>query len=169
MKSNGSIYVAAMFSILAFYFSYQFWFNPSRAVKRQLGEVAATLSSPAGEQDVARLARFAKLRRALAENLKVRVGDLEAGSREAILAAVMNFRPPAGGIDVQFVDTTVVMDSTAAAHAATRVDLTTFDQRNGQPTVDSVDATVTLEKRDDRWVITTAEAKALPTSQVRPQ
>jgi hypothetical protein len=169
MKSNGSIYVAAMFAILAFYFSYQFWFNPARAVKRQLGEVAAVLSVPAGEQDIARLARFAKLRRLLAEDLRVRVGDRDAPSRDAILAAVANFRPPPGGIDVQFVDTKITLDSDTAAHADTHVELTTFDQRNGQPTVDAVDAKVTLEKREDRWVITTAEAKALPTSQIRPQ
>ncbi len=169
MRTNGSIYVVAIFAVLVFYFSYQFWFNPGRAVKRQLGEVAATLSAPAGEQDVARLARFAKLRRSLAEDLTVRVGEREAASRDVILAAVVNFRPPAGGIDVQFVDTKVAMDSDSTAHASTRVDLTTFDQRNGQPTVDSVDATMTLEKREDRWVITTAEAKALPTSQIHPQ
>jgi hypothetical protein len=167
MKTNGSIYVASMFAILAFYFSYQFWFNPGRAVKRQLGEVAAVLSVPAVEQDVARLARLARLRGYLAEDLRVRVADHEASPREPILAAIATFKPPTGGADVQFVDTKVTVDSDTTAHASTRVDLTTFDQRNGQPTVDSEDATMTLEKRGDRWVITSAEAKALPTSQIR--
>ena len=35
--------------LLFSYFAYQWWFNPSRAVKRRLGEVAATLSMPANE------------------------------------------------------------------------------------------------------------------------
>jgi len=156
-----------MFALLVFYFSYQWWFNPGRAVKRQLGEVAATLSVPAGEQDVARLARLARLRQFLANDIRIRIGDHEIASRDVILGALSSFRPPAGGVDVQFVDTKVAMDSDAAAHASARIDVLTFDQRNGQPTQDSEDATMTLEKRDDRWVITSATAQALPTSQIR--
>ena len=168
LNTNGSIYVAAMFAILAAYFSYQWWFNTGRVVKRQLGEVAAALSSPANEQNAERLARLARLRQYLADDVRVRVGEHEVAPREPILAAVATFRPPAGGIDVELVDTKVTMDSHTAAHASARVDLTTFDQRNGQPMVDSEDATVRLEKRGDRWMITSAEARALPTSHVRP-
>ncbi len=157
-----------MFAILAAYFSYQWWFNTGRVVKRQLGEVAAALSSPANEQNAARLVRLARLRQYLADDVRVRVGEHEVAPREPILAAVATFRPPAGGIDVQLVDTVVTLDSHTAAHASARVDLTTFDQRNGQPTVDSEDATARLEKRGDRWMITSAEARALPTSHVRP-
>ena len=169
MKTNGSVYVAAMFAILVGYFTYQWWFNQSRAVKRLLGEVAATLSVPAGEQDIARLARFARLRQYLASDIRIRVGDHELSSRDVILSAVGTFAAPAGGIDVQFTDTKVSVDSDTTAHASARVDLTTFDQRNGQPTVDSEEATMTLEKREDRWVVTGAEAQALPTSQIRPR
>jgi SnoaL-like domain len=155
-----------MFALLGFYFSYQWWFNPGRAVKRQLGEVAAVLSVPAVEQDVARLARLARLRQFLSDDIHIRIGDREIASRDAILGAMSTFRAPAGGVDVQFVDTKVAMDSDTMAHASARVDVTTFDQRNGQPTQDSEDATLTLEKREDRWVITGAAAQALPTSQI---
>ena len=61
MKSNGSVYVAVVFAVLFGYFGYQWWLNPARAVKRRLGEVAATLSSPAGESQMARVARLAQL------------------------------------------------------------------------------------------------------------
>ena len=37
---------AVVVDIALGYFGYQWWFNPSRAVKRQLGEVAAALSVP---------------------------------------------------------------------------------------------------------------------------
>ena len=37
MKSNGSVYVAVVFAALFGYFSYQWWFNPARAVKQRLG------------------------------------------------------------------------------------------------------------------------------------
>jgi len=163
----GSAYVAAMFALLGFYFSYQWWFNPGSAVKRQLGEVAAALSVPAFEEDVARAARLARLRQCLSDDIHIRIGDREVGSRDPILGALSAFRPPSGGVDVQFVDTKVAMDSETMAHASSRVDVTTFDQRNGQPTQDSEEAAFTLEKREDRWVITGATAQALPTSQIR--
>ncbi len=105
--------------------------------------------------------------RLLFQDIHIRIGDREIASRDAILGAVSTFRPPAGGVDVQFVDAKVAMDSETTAHGSARVDLTTFDQRNGQPTQDSEQATVKLEKRDDRWVITGATAQALPTSQIR--
>ena len=50
MKSNGSLYVAVVFAVLVGYFGYQWWLNPTRAVKRQLGELAATLSVPGGRE-----------------------------------------------------------------------------------------------------------------------
>jgi SAM-dependent methyltransferase len=43
MKANGSVYVAVVFAALIGYFSYQWWFNPSRMVKHPLGELAAAL------------------------------------------------------------------------------------------------------------------------------
>ena len=63
MKATGSIYVAVVFAALAGYFSYQWWFNPHRAVKRRLGDLAATLSVPPGEAELGRVARLAQLRR----------------------------------------------------------------------------------------------------------
>ena len=66
MKKGGSVYVAVVFAVLFGYFGYQWWFNPSRAVKRRLGEVAATLSMPANEPQMATVARLARLRSFLA-------------------------------------------------------------------------------------------------------
>jgi hypothetical protein len=119
MKSSGTIYVGATFALLAAYFSYQWWFNPSRALKRQMGEVAAALSVPAGESDVARIARLAQLGRHLADNVRVRAGDAEISSRDAILrcerletsrrrhrrpvrrhSGVHRFREPGSGVHV---------------------------------------------------------------------
>ena len=60
MKSQGSIYVSIVLVALGGYFVYQWWFNPNRIIKQRLGEVASALSAPAGEEDVARLARIAR-------------------------------------------------------------------------------------------------------------
>ena len=158
--TKGSVYVSLVFGLLIFYLGYQWWFNPSRALKRQMGEVAAVLSVPAGEPDMARIARLAQLRRHLADNIRIRAGSAEISPRDAILGAVSAWKPPAGGIDVQFVDTQVFIDSETTARAYMSVEVATPDPRGGQPTVDRQDTSVQLEKRDGQWVITTVESKS---------
>jgi hypothetical protein len=164
VKSNGSIYVATVFAVLAGYFTYQWWFNPSRAVKRRLGEIAAALSIPAQEADMNRIARLAQLRTFLAADLRVRSGEppQEMVSRDTVLALVAGFRAAAGGLDVRFTDTQVFVDAEAAAHAYLTVDLVTPDPQSGQPTIDSRDASVDLAKIDGQWLVTIAELKPPP-------
>src|SRR2546428_8323272 len=99
MKSNGSVYVSAVFALLIFYLGYQWWFNPSRALKRQMGEVAAILSVPAAGPEMARIARLAQLRRQLADDIRIRAGSAEISSPDAILGAISAWTPPASGID----------------------------------------------------------------------
>jgi len=159
MKKSGTVYVAIVFALLIFYLGYQWWFNPSRALKRQMGEVAAVLSVPAGEPEMARIARLAQLRRHLADDIRIRAGSAEISPRDAILGAVSAWKPPAAGIDVQFVDTQVFIDSETTARAYMSVEVATPDPRGGQPTVDRQDTSVHLDKRDGRWVITTVESK----------
>ena len=165
MKTNGSVYVAAVFAILVGYFTYQWWFNPSRAVKRRLGEVAAALSAPAGETELGRVARLAQLRRYLAPDIHIRAdaSAQEVTSREAVLAIVGAFRPAAAGYDVRFTDTQVFVDAESAAHAYMAVDVITPDPRSGQPTVDSRSASVSLARRDGEWLVTNAESMESPT------
>jgi SnoaL-like protein len=164
MRSNGSVYVFAVFAVLVGYFTYQWWFNPSRAVKRRLGEVAAALSAPARESEASRLARLAQLRKYLAADIRVQAGDppQEIASRETVLAIVGSFRPATDGFDVRFTDTQVFVDAEAAAHAYMRVDLATPDPQSGQPAIDSRDASVGLAKTDGEWVVTTAELMPSP-------
>ena len=163
MKKNGSVYVAVVFAVLFGYFSYQWWLNPARAVKRRLGEVAATLSMPAGESQMARVARFARLRGYLAENIHVRAGadGRELTSRDEALAVASIWRPSEGGWDVHFADLHITLESDAAARAYLTVEVTTPDPQ-GRPTVDARDATVALARQNGEWVITEAEAKPPP-------
>jgi hypothetical protein len=157
--TKGSVYVSLVFALLIFYLGYQWWFNPSRALKRQMGEVAAVLSVPASEPEMARIARLAQLRRHLADDIRIRAGSAEISPRDAILGAVSAWKPPARGFDVQFVDTQVFIDSATTARAYMSVEVATPDPSGGQPTVDRQDTSVRLEKRDGRWVITTVESK----------
>ena len=162
MKSNGSVYVAVVFAVLVGYFGYQWWFNPARAVKQRLGQVAGALSVPEGEADMARLARIARLRGYLADDLHVRVGASDVSSRDMALALAAGWKPEPGSGDVHFADVQVFIESETAAHAYLAVELTSLDKESGHATVDSRDASVNLAKRDGEWVITTAESKEMP-------
>src|SRR4051812_4278780 len=162
MKQNGSVYVAIVFVALFGYFGYQWWFNPSRAVKQRLGEVAAVLSVPPDEPDVAKITRIAQLRRYLGDDLRLRAGAREIESRDAVVAIAAAWKPPAGSGDVHFADVQVFIESEAAAHAYLGVELTSLDRESGHSTVDTRDASVSLAKRNGEWVITSAESKEPP-------
>jgi hypothetical protein len=153
--------------VLVGYFTYQWWFNPSRAVKRRLGEIAAALSIPSQDAEVGRIARLAQLRKYLAPDLRVRAGDppQEITPRDTVLALVAGFRPAADDFNVRFTDTQIFVDAEAAAHAYMTVEVITPDRQSGQPTIDSRSASVGLAKIDREWVVTIAELKP---AQTRP-
>jgi hypothetical protein len=170
MKSNGSKYVVVVFAVLIGYLGYQWWWNPARAVKRQLGELAARLSVPANEADLARVTRIAQLRRYFAPDVRIQfgTGGAEITSRDALLAAVSTMRPLPGGWEVQFVDVQIKMDSSSASRAYMTVELKGRDTRTGEPTVDAREANVTMAKQNGDWVITTAESRETLATTPRP-
>ena len=161
MKSNGTAVAAVLFAALAGYFVYQWWFNPTRAVQRRLNEIAVALSIPDGEPAVARARRAATLRTYLADDLRVRAGEAEGEtlSRDAAVGAVAAFPAPPGGWNIQFVDVRIQVDrsTNASAGADLTVEINGRDPGTGQPTADSRPAAVTLAKRNDEWVVTTAQ------------
>jgi len=163
MKKGGSVYVTVVFALLFSYFAYQWWFNPSRAVKRRLGEVAATLSMPANEPQMATVARLGKLRGFLAANVRLREGATgrELTSRDEALALAALWRPSPNGWDVHFADLRITLDSDTAARVYMTVEVTTPSPQ-GQPTVDARDATVALLRQAGEWIVTEAEAKEPP-------
>jgi hypothetical protein len=160
MTSNGTKYVLAVFALLGAYFVYVWWFSPTRAVKRQLGRVAATLSVPANEAEIARVARIAQLRRYLAADVRITLGkgDVDIASRDALLAAVATMHPPASGWDVQFVDVQITVDSDVEARAFMTVEARSEDAHSGERTLDAREARLTLRNQDGEWIITSAES-----------
>jgi hypothetical protein len=164
MKTSGSAVVAVIAAVLVGYFTYQWCFNPSRAVKRRLGEVAAALSAPPRESEVNRMTRLATLGKYLSPNIRVHLSEpaQDVTTRDAVLALVGAFRPAADGFDVRFTDTQVFVDSASAAHASMAVEVVTPDPRSGQPTIDSRDATVDLGNLDGEWLVMIAELKPPP-------
>ena len=160
MRRHGSIYVTVVVGLLVAYFSYQWWYNPRRAIKRQLGELAATLSVPAdsgGNMD--RLARVARLRNYFAPDVHISAGGgrIQLTSRDALLGAVAAWSPPAGGWDVNFVDVQISLDSDTTARAYMTVEISSPDPRTGQPAYDAREVKVGMAEQEGVWVITTAE------------
>lgn len=163
MKSHGSIYVSVVLAALAGYFVYQWWFNPNRIIKQRLGEVASALSAPQAEDDIARLARLARLRRYLDDRIHVRVGrgGPEFSSRDEAIGAAAGWKS-SGGSNVDFVDVDVRVNSDGTARAFVTAEMTTPDPQTGQPTLDSREVVFSLGKKDGDWLIAEAEVKDPP-------
>jgi len=164
-RSNGSVYVVAVISLLVAYFTYQWWFNPNRVIKRRLGELANVLSIPAHETELARIARAAALRRYFSDDVHVRLGSgrSELASRDALIGAASGWTPPPAGVNVDFVDVQVSTDTDSTARAYFSVEISSHDRRTAEATFESRDASLMLLKQGADWVISEAEVKDPPT------
>jgi hypothetical protein len=158
MRSNGSSYVALVVAVFAAYFAYQWWFNPNRAIQRQLGRLAAALSTPATETPVERVARLARIRSALSNEVRVRLetSGPELVTRDAVVGALQRWTPPPGGMNVDVVDVQVTMDTPTTARAYLTVEMTSRRPQDPQPTLATREAQVALELEDGTWVVTAA-------------
>jgi hypothetical protein len=164
VKRNGSLYVVVVFAAIAGYFTYQWWYNPTRAVQRRLGELATALSAGDHESDMSRIARLAELRRYFSTDVRIRAGSSgpELASRDALMGLIAGWTPPPDGWNVQFVDVQVTMESDDAARAYMTVEVNAHDAQSGQPTLDTRDASVNLAKREGEWVVTNGETRETP-------
>jgi SnoaL-like domain len=170
MRSNGSVYVAVVAAALVGYFSYQWWFNPNRAVKQRLGELAAAASVPVDEPALDRLSRPARVRAFFADDATIRLGDAQPAveSPDSLAAAITAWSPPPGGVTIAFVDVQVNVDSRTTARAYLTVEVTTRDESTGQPSFENHEAKVALAKRDGVWLITSAEPNEAPSNPTGP-
>jgi hypothetical protein len=156
------------------FFSYQWWISGERAVKNRLAEVARTLSVPAGDTDVARLARLARLRGYLADDIRIRTGNVsETIPRDALLAFASRWTPlpgpmPGGasggapgippGINVELVDVHVTLtDQGTGAQVYLTAKFSGYDVRTGESTLDAREGTVTMSNQRGEWLISGVE------------
>jgi hypothetical protein len=156
MKTNGSVYVAIVLTALVAYFGYQAWFNPQRTIKRQLGELAAALSVPPASNSASnQQTRVRLVGNYFAPDARVHVGlpGPEFASRNELLAALAAWMPPPEGINVDFVDVQIALDSNTDARAYVTVETTGRNARTGELARDSREVRVGLQKRDGAWVV----------------
>jgi len=157
--NKGSAYVVIVVVALSGYFVYQTWFNPTRTVKRRLGEIAGVLSVPDKESDFDRTVRLSKLRGFLADDVHVRAGRIVFNTRETIVGALYGVRAAAGALDVQCVDVQVSIESDTAAHTGMMLEVSTHDPRSGELHSDRYETIADLQKRDGEWMVITAEIR----------
>ena len=131
-----------MFAALIGYFGYQWWFNPARAVKQRLGEVAARCrcltTKPTWPRRAARAAA-----RYLADDL---TSTSAPRSHRATRPGARGGWKPRPGAATSISPTCRSSSSPTAAHAYLAVELTSLDARAALD-VDSRDASVSLAKR----------------------
>ena len=158
---NGSgvaVFVSVVCLLVVGWLAYSWWLSPERAIKRRLKDLGATLSVPANDTELGRVARVARLRGYLAEDIHLRAGGQQLASREALLAVAAGFMP-SGGLTVEPVDVQVAVGpDTATAEVYLDVKLTSPGSTGG-PIVDAHEGKVTMAKRNGEWVITDAESQ----------
>ena len=135
------------------------WPSEERVVRRQLDGLAAALSVPANEPEIALVTRLARLRSFLSPTITVRNGTQEMSSRDSVLAAASQMRT-IGPVTVSFVDVQVTLHADRlSADVYLDVKMAGRDPRTGEPTVDAREARVMMAKENDTWVVTSAETQ----------
>jgi hypothetical protein len=156
--------IAAVLALLAMALAVagglRWWTSPERIINARLDELAAVISVPASEGDVARVARVASLRGYLAPDIRLAAAGQQIVSREAVIGMIGRFTAPPGGLEFDFVDPAVTIDPADRNRALVHLTVTvaSLDQRTGERVIDAAEADVTMELREGDWVIAAVEA-----------
>ena len=140
---------------------FKWWPSDERAIRRQLDAVADTLTVPSTDTALSKITRLTELRNYLSADASVRLGGLDAPSREAILAAAERWNPPASGVFVSFSNELIDVAGTSARISLT-LKVSSRDPVTGETTVDERDAKVQMGKQNGDWLITSVEPLEAP-------
>jgi len=153
--SRGTAFFAFVVLVIVAAVGYVLWPNEERIVRGRLNDIAAIITVPANETDIARLTRVAQLRDYLAQDLRVRYGSQEAVSRDMVLGALAQWGRSADGVKVEFVDVQVTLDranpDAATAYLTAKI--------SGRDTIDAREADVRLARIAGKWVVSGAETR----------
>jgi hypothetical protein len=163
---SGTIVAAILLAVMVAGIGYRYWPSDERTIRRHLSNLAEALSFPLTESEEERLTRIAVLREYFDPNVRVSLDDRELTSRDEIINLLSSYRPPPGGVNVEFVNIAITL---APDHETATVTLTakmsSTDQK-GVSTVDERAANLLMRNVDDDWVIANAVLRT-PTALVR--
>jgi voltage-gated potassium channel Kch len=133
---------------------FSLWPTDARAIRQTLAAAADTLSVPAGEGDLQRVARAAGLAKRLTTDVTVEAGP-EGPSiqgRDTVVGLAARLRI-AGPVTVSFTEIDLAVDG-AAGRATARVAGHVSGERRGElERVDGTELTVELTRIDGAWLI----------------
>jgi uncharacterized protein DUF4440 len=163
---SGTIVAAILLAVMIAGIGYRYWPSDERAIRRHLSNLAEALSFPLTESEEERLTRIAVLREYFAPDVRVVLDDRELTSRDEIINLLSSYRPPPGGLSVEFVNIAITL---AEDHETATVTLTarmSSTNEQGVSTLDERVANLTMRNVDDDWVIANAVLRT-PTALVR--
>ena len=163
---SGTIVAAILLAVMVAGIGYRYWPSDDRAIRRHLSNLAEALSFPLTESEEERLTRIAVLREYFAPDVRVVLDDRELTSRDEIINLLSSYRPPPGGLSVEFVNIAITL---AEDHETATVTLTarmSSTNEQGVSTLDERVANLTMRNVDDDWVIANAVLRT-PTALVR--
>ena len=141
------------------------WFFPSNArlVRTRFQTLATLVSVPAGEQDLARLARARKFGTMVTSDVEVTFdqGAAPLTGRETLVLLVA--RPPGvpGDIKADLADVAVqVASGGTQASSTARARLTFTDPQTNKPSVEEHDVSLDWRKVDGEWLVAIARVGA---------
>lgn len=155
--------------LLTMVIGYRWWTSDERAIRNQMSAIARSLTVASNDGELGPVTRIAALRKALAPEVRVAAGPQPDGSdpgvrgprqivgRDAVLALVGQWRPPDGGVTVEFVDVQVAVDDRGAGAEVYCTATVTSRGASGQPSVDARELTVGLTNVDGAWLVSSVQ------------
>ena len=141
---------------------YRYWPSEERSIRRHLSNLAAALSLPDSDREVATITRFAAMREYFHPDVRIVLDGREILSREALIRLLAQWRPPPGGVVVDVSDVRVVL---ASDERTASVDLNASaswrDAVTREKTIDRRTFALAMTKASGDWVISTANGRAV--------
>ena len=132
-----------------------------------MSAIAQALTVDAAKGDLGPVSRMATLWNLLAPDIHVSIAPSSAGApgagervprqvvgRDAVLALVGRWAPPAGGVTVEFVDVQVTLNESGAEAQVYCTAAVTTRGPSGQPAVDARELSVGFAHVEGAWVVT---------------
>lgn len=138
------------------------WLLPGEGtrVRRALGELAATVSIPAGETELDRLARVRRAALQCTEDIRVEIdARVVIEGREALAGAIAGVRTP-GPVRVAFRDVAVrVEEASREADVTATVTVEMQDARSGEAMLEAREVELRWRLIDGRWLLAAASLR----------
>ena len=153
---SGTAVAVVIFAAMIAGTVYRYWPSDERSIRRHLTNLAEAISLPSTDSEVGRITRFAALREYFAPDVRIGLDGQEIVSSEAVIAQLSQWKPPAGGIVVEFADIEILLADDDTAQVTLTANVSTTDPTTGKSTLDQRTVDVTMTKLAGDWVISRA-------------